>query len=56
MLNSGCPSDLSSRVMRDGQRPNKGVHTVGLFTSHGDGHIKDSDDTHVMVSVHSIYM
>ena len=35
MLNSACPSsDLSSRVMRDGQCPNKGVHTVGLFTSH----------------------
>ena len=55
MLNSACPSDLSGRVMRDGHCPNKGV-IVGLFTSHGDGHIKDSDDTRIMVSMHSIYM
>ena len=54
MLNSACPSDLSSRVMRDEQCPNKGVHTVGLFTSHVMATSK-TVTTH-MLSMHSIYM
>ena len=31
MLNSACPSDLSSRVVRDEQCPNKDVHSRAIY-------------------------